>query len=186
MLVLLMGAYLLLALRLSVCLDAALGMDGGSVSVSLRAAGVQLRFDGRIRREGLRLRIAPRYGKPRRQRRKTSRQKTLLRFVRRRMLEALRSDPDAAAFVQIRLGLGDAGETALAAGSLRALLRSAGAALGARVAVHVAADYAGACFCAQARCIFSLQVGDVILAAIKAANKTGREGFGWKSIPLRA
>ena len=88
-----------------------------------------------------------------------------------------------------RLGFEDAAETAVAAGCLRALLQALRAGIGsdAPCELRITPDFGGVGLVAHARCIFSCQAGDIMFAVIKTAvRKTRREGFGWKSIPLRA
>ena len=88
-----------------------------------------------------------------------------------------------------RIGLGDAAQTAVAAGSLRAIAAAVFSRLDceADCELRVMPDFERAGFCAQACCIFSCQAGDIMLAVLRAAlQKNRREGLGWKSIPLKA
>ena len=53
--------------------------------------------------------------------------------------------------------------------------------------IRVTADFAARGVWAAARCIVSMRVGDIMLAAAKAAGRKKRkEGLQWKSIPSRA
>ena len=75
------------------------------------------------------------------------------------------------------------------AGAARSLAASLLAVSGGRIPcdVRVEAAFDEPCFLLAARCIFSAAPGDIMFAVIKTAvRKTRREGFGWKSIPLRA
>ena len=108
----------------------------------------------------------------------------------------LASAPNMAAFnrleqitLRARLGFEDAAWTAVAAGSIRALVLALRACLSsdAPCVLRITPDFGGVGLVAHARCIFSCQAGDIMFAVIKTAvRKTRREGFGWKSIPLRA
>ena len=152
------------------------------------AAGMKLRYDGAIlwKEDAPFLRIAPRYGRTKRKTRADSR-KSLRRI--RRILWLARTGRMECAMLHARIGLNDASQTALAAGALRALACAAllSCAGGARRELRVTADYDAVCFAAYGRCIFSCQAGDIMLAVLKAAvKKIGKEGFGWKSTPLKA
>ena len=53
--------------------------------------------------------------------------------------------------------------------------------------IRVTADFAARGVWAAARCIVSMRVGDIMLAAATAAGRKKRkEGLQWKSIPSRA
>lgn len=53
--------------------------------------------------------------------------------------------------------------------------------------IHIMADFAAQDAAATARCIVSMRVGDIMLAAAKAARKKKRkEGLPWRSIPSKA
>ena len=101
-------------------------------------------------------------------------------------------------------GLEDAGATAMLAGGVRALADGllAGAGRTSCGDIHIMADFAAQVgqrgaggvghFAAQdaaatARCLVSMRVGDIMLAAAKAARKKKRkEGLPWRSIPSKA
>ena len=105
----------------------------------------------------------------------------LIRVIRACSVERFR--------VQVRLGTGDAAQTALASGALRAGLLGMLAARGIRneAGVCVVPVFGEPCFSLAVEGIFSAALGDVMYAALRAAlKKSGKEGFGWKSIPLRA
>ncbi len=83
--------------------------------------------------------------------------------------------------VSLRIGLGDAWQTALAAGGARAAAFSALSFLPAPpdTQVRVIPDFVSPCFCAHLRCIFSITVGDIILKAAHATMKrAARKGKG--------
>lgn len=191
MLSLIAALYLLLALRLRLVADASLSAAGGSLSLCAGAAGIELRFDGELRRreDGLSLHLIPRYGAPLPSPGSAKQRVRRLRAASPYLLAALRAGRLEQLTLRARLGFEDAAQTAMAAGALRALARSLCAGLfgGAPCDLSIAPDFSSVGFAAQARCIFSCQAGDIMFAVIKTAvRKTGREGFGWKSIPLRA
>lgn len=70
-------------------------------------------------------------------------------------------------------GLEDAGATAMLAGGVRALADGllAGAGRTSCGDIHIMADFAAQDAAATARCIVSMRVGDIMLAAAKAARK---------------
>ena len=191
MLSLIAALYLLLALRVRIQVDASLCGEGSALSLSAWATGVELRFDGELRREegSLFLHIAPRYGGPLRMKTSTKLRVRQLRRARPYLLAAVRAGRLEQVTVHARLGLEDAAQTAVTAGSVCALLLAALARLdaGAPCDVRIAPDFGGVGLTAHACCIFSCQAGDIMFAVIRfAVRKTGREGFWWKSIPLRA
>jgi len=91
--------------------------------------------------------------------------------------------------VEICIGTGDAAQTALAAGALRAGLTGVLSAvrIDGRTEVCVVPVFDKPCFSLAAQGILSAKLGDIMYAALRAAlKKSGKEGFDWKSIPLRA
>ena len=91
--------------------------------------------------------------------------------------------------LHMRAGLEDAGATAMFAGGIRAAADGLLAGLGRTGCsdIRVTADFAARGVWAAARCIVSMRVGDIMLAAAKAAGRKKRkEGLQWKSIPSRA
>ena len=165
MLSLIAAVYLLLALRVRLQADASICGAGSSLSLAAGAAGVELRFDGVLRRgeDGFFLHITPRYGAPLHFSKPTKLHIRRLRIARPYMLAAVH----AGRLEQI---------------TLRACLSS-----DAPCVLRITPDFGGVGLVAHARCIFSCQAGDIMFAVIKTAvRKTRREGFGWKSIPLRA
>lgn len=191
MLSLIAAAYLLLALRVRLQADASICGAGSSLSLAAGAAGVELRFDGELRREenGFFLHITPRYGAPLHFSRPARLRIQRLRIAWPYLLAAVQAGRLEQVTLRARLGFEDAAGTAVAAGSLRALLQTLRACLGsdAPCDLRITPDFGGVGFVAHARCIFSCQAGDIMFAVIKTAvRKTRREGFGWKSIPLKA
>ncbi|MGN0772339.1 MAG: DUF2953 domain-containing protein [Candidatus Ventricola sp.] len=191
MLSLIAALYLLLALRVRFRAEASVCGEGSSLSFAAGAAGVELRFDGELRREegGLFLRVTPRYGAPLQFSKPTKLHIRRLRAARPYLLAAVRAGRLERVTLRARLGLEDAAATAVAAGSLRALVLALLARLDSKAPceLRVTPDFGGVGLAAHACCIFSCQAGDIMFAVIKTAvRKTGREGFGWKSIPLRA
>ncbi len=84
--------------------------------------------------------------------------------------------------LHMRAGLEDAGGICAAADGLLAGLGRTECS-----DIRVTADFAARGVWAAARCIVSMRVGDIMLAAAKAAGRKKRkEGLQWKSIPSRA
>lgn len=191
MLSLIAALYLLLALRIRLQADASICGAGSSLSLAAGAAGVELRFDGELRREenGFFLHITPRYGAPLHFSKPAKLHVRRLRIAQPYLLAAVRAGRLEQAALCARLGLEDAAWTAVATGSIRALVLALLACLGSNAPceLRITPDFGGVGLVAHARCIFSCQAGDIMFAVIKTAvRKTRREGFGWKSIPLRA
>ena len=191
MLSLIAAVYLLLALRVRLQADASICGAESSLSLSAGAAGVELRFDGELRRgkDGFFLHITPRYGAPLHLSRPAKLHVRRLRIARPYLLAAVRAGRLEQMTLRARLGFEDAAGTAVAAGSVRALLLAMCACFGSNAPceLRIMPDFGGEDLVAHARCIFSCQAGDIMFAVIKTAvRKTRREGFGWKSIPLRA
>ena len=166
MLLVVFGAYLALAFRVHGCvLVEAQGLKGKLI-LELRAAG--LRFS----RE-----------KPIHLGRKKKNPRSVLPSVLRQTARIERLEVDS------RVSTGDAMQTALAAGSVRAAILGALAAVqGAQeMRVRVVPDYGACGFELRLRCIFSFCPGDIMLAAAKAAvRKKRKEGASWSAIPLKA
>ena len=174
---LLMVAYLLLAMNVTVRAGGAISGRHGSFFAEVGAAGLMLRIDGTL---DLKRRMMRLYGgREIRLNIRRRRNPSILRLVRAGRFES--------AFMHVRIGCNDAAQTAVAAGALRSAALSVSAVLGASTVVHIEPDYGAACFFAAGQGIYSFQPGDIILAAAKAAwNRKRREGFTWKSIPLKA
>ena len=86
------------------------------------------------------------------------------------------------------MGTGDAAQTAVLAGGVRALAETLGIAVSRRFPLRVCVkpEFSQTCFVLNARCIFSFVPGDIIFAVLLAAvRKEARGGFLWKSIRLR-
>ena len=77
----------------------------------------------------------------------------------------------------MRAGLEDAGATAMLAGGIRAAADGLLAGLGRTECsdIRVTADFAARGVWAAARCIVSMRVGDIMLAAAKAAGRKKRK-----------
>lgn len=178
-------AYLLLCLRIRVRMDVSFANGRGLASFAVGTLGAYLRRDFALvqGRSILSIRAEPLHGKP-----MPKRSARRGRLIRRYLLDALRSRRFERMAVHLRIGLGDACETAVAAGALRALLSALLVSVGdpAIGDLRVAPDFDRACFCADVSGIFSYQLGDIILAALKQAQRNRKEGLKWTSIPLRA
>ena len=185
-------AYWLMCVRLKVCVEASLREDEGSVALSIGACGVMLRYDARLMlgREGALFRLTPRYPGKRRKESGGAAQRQILRLLEPYLKDVLLGRRFDRIVIRARLGLADAAQTALLCGAMHALLcalLSSNEKTLPRI-LNVQPDFSGGGLCMFAQGIFSCQAGDIMLAARKGARrrKTGKEGFRWKSIPLRA
>ena len=91
--------------------------------------------------------------------------------------------------VRLCIGTGDAALTAMMAGMVGSLGSSLQAVAGQRFPFDIQAYpvFNGLCFELKSRCIFSLVPGDIMFAVARAAVRTmQKEGFSWRSIPLKA
>ena len=158
--------YLLLSLpvtlRLQVCLN---GMKCWS-EASAFALGAGLRFDARVLWRGA-LRIQPRYGK-KEDAPQEDEPPALPPGVLRTLGRMARWD------VSALVGLGDAAQTAMSVGTLRAGLCAALAGLSLRGSVRVGADFQAQRFLLTARCIIHAPLGDIVFSAARAAIDEGR------------
>lgn len=179
-------AYLLLSvpvtLKMIVC------VNGGKCwsQASAFALGTGARVDARVLWRG-HLQILPRYGQIWEEKR--GGESAAPPAVLRRLARMGRWDIYALA------GLGDAAQTALAVGALRAGLCALMAGLRIAGAVRVGADFRTQRFLLTARCIIRAPLGDILFSAAQAAieerRRSGRlkarkEGAAWSSIPSRA
>lgn len=167
--------YLLLAMRIKVRAGVAFCEMQGSVFIEFGALGLSFRQDRRVNlAEKMRcLRAQEDAGSVSRKR-----QLKTLRLLRAGRFESV--------CVHARLGVDDAAKTAVAAGAARAALLAAATGMNIRASVIVDPDFEKPCFLLSARGIYSFCAGDIILAAAAAWIQKQKEGFGWKSIPLRA
>jgi len=170
--------YLLLALRVRISLEGTLCGAAGNLVLTAGAAGVYIRFDGEIRRakEGILLKLIPRYAARARKKKEKEAHGKSLRIIRTYLWFAKTGRMEQLA-VYMRVGLDDAGQTAMAAGALRALASAAllHAKREAAVDLRITPDFDCASFAAYTRCIFSCQPGDIMLAAIRFALKKKRK-----------
>ena len=167
---LVMFIYLAMAAPLSGCVNASLSARQGEALVCLRIAGLELmKFTGLFDHETDRgisveeilslLKEGKSNGKQRRKR---------LRSIKRLLFRCARISE---LNIRGQIGLDEAWNTALAAGSVRAAVYSVLSFLrmAERATVCILPDYSSACFCVHLRCIFSVRAGDLMFSAIKAA-----------------
>ncbi|MBR5301941.1 MAG: hypothetical protein IKU38_03815 [Clostridia bacterium] len=112
-----------------------------------------------------------------------------IRAKRKMIRSALRCVRWGQTDVHIRMGMGDAAQTAVFAGGLRAGAEALSAAAGNRfpLLVRIEPDFARPCLTVDARCIFSFVPGDIMLAVLHDAVRKNAGGeFRWKSIRLKA
>ncbi len=179
--------YLLLSMRVTVRLLACIEVGRSVISVSVGAFGLWLRLDGVTAPEEKRFGVRLRYGAKRK--RKRRHRKKDLRAQRRWLHAALPLLNVQRMEIDVLAGLGQADQTAVAVGAIRASVSALLAAWGMNPAevLHVQACFEHAAFWARGHCIFSFVPGDIMLAAARLAlRKMRREGFGWISIPLKA
>lgn len=142
-----------------------------------------LRFD--IAKPGVHL--IPRYGRKKANRQSTE-VKSRIRRLRRFMTVYKSLNKVHETQLYIRLGLGDAADTAAAVGVCRALAALLFVRLfpadSEKWHVEPDFDHPGLLLCFSS--IFSASAGDIMFAAVRAALDNGkREGSAWKSIPLK-
>ena len=167
--------YLLLCVRVTADIRAGLADGRIRFAASVGVLMLEARIDGSVEGAKVRLNI-PIRGFPEKPDGKKIRQSWP---AARAVLKAL----------HMRAGLEDAGATAMFAGGIRAAADGLLAGLGRTGCsdIRVTADFAARGVRAAARCIVSMRVGDIMLAAAKAAGRKKRkEGLQWKSIPSRA
>lgn len=191
MFVLIYLLYLLLCVPLTV--RAGVGINGvqSSVCASISVLMAEAHFDGVIEHgSGAVLpHVTPRYAqmpKPK------GSARDRLRAARAAM-PYLRAVMKAAHWQQLeidmRVGLEEAWGTAVAAGAARALVFSVLSGLGVvpPCDLRIEPDFRAPCLVLNARCIFFVRAGDIMLAVIRnAVKKTQKEGLKWSSIPSRA
>ena len=178
--------YLLLAMEITVRGRLCLFGDRGCVQLEAGALGVFVHIDNEVLLRGGRVRVLPRYG-PARRKPAGHGSVRRLRAAKPYLLAALRAGRLAPVRLAIRLGLDDARYTAVAAGAVRAAVSALLCGLGTPLELLVEPDFRAPCFLLAAQGIFSARPGDIMFAVLRTAlNKKRREGFGWKSIPLRA
>lgn len=178
------AVYLLLAMRVRVHASVKMRGGRGNVQAEIHVFMLTLCFDRSIALGSGMLRARRKRPKP---------------SARERISAVRRAWPYAIAVLRavcfehlgldVRLGLGEACSTALAAGTAKAGVSALFSFLnpGAPCDLRIEPDFQSSCFLLSARCIFSACPGDIMFAVLKAAVKKSRkEGFGWKSIPLRA
>ncbi|MBQ4265269.1 MAG: DUF2953 domain-containing protein [Clostridia bacterium] len=179
--------YLFLAMRVRVCLIIAFSNGSGSISLIADMGLVQLRYDGMIAQDGMHVKILPRHASsPKRWKKNKPK---VGRWAKRCLITALRVSRMDAFLLHANIGLDDAAHTAVVSGALRS---AASALLASRLPavpkdVRITPDFSHPGMAVQLQGIFSCPAGDIILAVMKAAvSKTQKEGFLWKSTPLRA
>lgn len=183
----LVGAlYLLLSLPMTIRLGASLNGLNGSAQATLFWLGFGTRMDSEIVWDG-RPKVLVRYAAPGKPAGK--RAKSVPPGAIRTLLCMGRWD------IRVLVGLGDAAQTAVAVGALRAALCAVMAGGRLSGSAQVGADFAAERFLMTARCIIRAPLGDIILIGVRAARKARRkkrrasvrkEGRTWSSIPSRA
>jgi len=182
--------YILLCVRLRVQLEGAFSDGQGSAVFCVGTGGVYLRREFVLVRgeRAYMIRFVPRGSMGKKERKGNHVSAFISSFMRRFMLDSLRNGRFDRLMIHLQLGLGDACETAVAAGALRALLCSLLAAAGNLSAceLRIMPVFSQTCLHVRLRGIFLWQVGDIMFAALKSALRKRKEGLKWTSIPLRA
>lgn len=167
--------YLLLALRIHLEAEGFVQGRTGGLTMHVGAAGVVLHMEGKLQRdqEGLLLSMTSRSSRAIRLSGPNGQQKKRMRKAWPYVRAALRAGRVEGLGIQIRLGLEDAAETALAAGALAAALSALLAGLGIRTpwALRVMPDFKDAGFAARGYGAFSFQAGDIAAAVMRTALK---------------
>ena len=164
----LVGAmYLLLSLPLTIRIGVSLNGLRGSTQATVFWLGLGARLDGELLWEG-KPRFLLRYADPG----KLSGvgKLTLPPGVLRALARMGRWD------VRVLVGLGDAAQTAVAVGALRAALCAAMAGGQLIGSARVGADFAAERFLMTARCFIRAPLGDMIFSGVRAVRKTRRKG----------
>ena len=182
-------AYWLLCLRLRVQIDVSVADGQGSVAFCVGVGRVSWRRMAAIKRkkQGIGLTLVPQG-----ESKSSGKNQTIHRVVQRALQQYLRGVICRRDFVclalDVRVGLDDACETAVAAGAVHAIAAAlfAAAAKPQACMLRVTPDFSSVCFCAHGRSIFFCQLGDIMLAALTAARRKRKEGLKWTSIPLKA
>lgn len=162
--------YWLLCMRLRVQMEAFFtnGRCGAAFSVSM--LGVHMRRDYVLVRgeRAFSLRFKP-CGRKQKTRKDSSMSRFISRLAKHILLDSLRDGRFEK--IELRLSLGDACETAIAAGAAHALLCAVLASMGGLRGCDlcVIPDFKADCPCTHAVGLFSCRLGDIMLAALKAA-----------------
>lgn len=178
--------YVLLCVRLRIQLEADFADGQGSTALCVSAFGVSLRRDYVLTIGVNGFAAMPRYGKEKKKKNRAS--GYMGRLMKDYTIQSLRGGQLDFLMLHMRLGLGDAGATALASGTVHALACSLLAPLGdlRTCDLRVTPDFDKVCLRVHARSIFFCRAGDIMLALLKAAPRKRKEGLKWTSIPLRA
>ena len=178
--------YVLLCVRLRIQLEADFADGQGSTALCVSAFGVSLRRDYVLTIGVNGFAAMPRYGKEKKKKNRAS--GYMGRLMKDYAIQSLRGGQLDFLMLHMRLGLGDAGATALASGTVHALACSLLAPLSElrNCDLRMTPDFEKACLCVHARGIFFCSAGDIMLALLKAAPRKRKEGLKWTSIPLRA
>ena len=190
MLFLIALAYMLLCVRLKVVLEASWMENRGSASLRIGTCGFYGRYEKQLilGEKGIQVRSMPCRGRKKQDKKESPLRKRLRRRLGPYLRNAILCRRFESMVVHVRLGLGNAAETAVAAGMVHALACALFYPLNRNQTcdLRVKPEFDQTCLRAFLRGIFSFQLGDIMLAAIKAAVRKRREGFRWKGIPLRA
>lgn len=164
-------AYSLLYVRIRLQLEACFVHGQGCALLSAGALGLYLYRDYEISLEEQLHTLLMKTRSNASKRKKHGGSAFLFRLVRSCFLYNRHAGRVEKLAVHVRFGLGSAAETAVGAGAVHALLCALFAGIGAAHAceLRVMPSFDKVCFQADVTGIFSLRIGDIMLAALKAA-----------------
>ncbi len=173
MLLLLWLLYLLLCVRICVRLEATFADGHGGAAISIGAYGLYLKRDYALVRgkHAFSLRLVPCNGAEKKHKKAHSISSRLSRLLRNCVLNALRGGRFDRLMIHIQLGLGDACETAVAAGAVRALACAllAYTGNGNHCDLRIVPQFSDVCLRLHLQGVFSCQMGDIMVILLKAA-----------------
>ena len=188
MLFLLWMTYILLCVRIRVQLEAELTDEGSGAALCVSILGGKLRRDFEIVRGKylFSLRAVHRHNRKRKKEHPAS--ACFIRLLRDYAIDTLRRGRFEHLAIHVRLGLGDACGTAVAAGAVHALICAllVSAGHGQACDLRIVPEFSGLCLQAHLQGIFSCQAGNIIFASLQTARRNRKEGSKWISTLLRA
>ena len=181
MLIVIAWVYITLCLRIRVQLEAAFADGQGGAAIRLGAYGLYVKREYVFVKgeKALSVRIAARHGRKRKLNKAHPASAGFARFLRNYVINILRSGCFDSLKIHLQLGLGDACETAVAAGAAHALACALLAYTNNRnnYDPHIAPQFSGVCLRLHLQGLFFCQAGDILFAALKAAFRKKKAGL---------
>lgn len=172
MLVAIALVYIALCVRIRVQLEAAFADGHGRTAISVGAYGLYLKRDYALVRgaQAFLLRFVPYKGGEKKHKKAPPASAFIGRFLRSYVLNALRSGRFDRLMIHLQLGLGDACETAIAAGAVHALVCALLAYTGneKQCDLRIVPQFSGMCLRVHLQGMFSCQAGDILFSLLKA------------------